>query len=63
MDDPSIKCSEIIKRVRESTHQINDVGQSVYLHLKHLDVLNALKIIRGSGQLNMEDLMTDLQNV
>ena len=63
MDDPNIRCSEIIKRVRDSTHTINDMGQSVYLHLKHLDILNALKIIRGCGHLNMDDLMTDLQNV
>lgn len=64
MDDPTISCSEIIKRVREASHQVNADGISLYLHLKHLDVLNALVIIRGAaGKLNLEELMLDLQQV
>ena len=63
MDNPNIRVSEIIRRVKENSHQINEKGVSVYLHLKHLDVLNALAIIRGSGQINMEELMQDLQQV
>ena len=63
MEDPQIKCTEIIKKVRENSHQVNEKGQSIFLHLKHLDVLNALKLIRGTGMLNIEELMSDLQNV
>lgn len=63
MDDSNIKVSQIIKRVRDASHQVNEKGQSIYMHLKHLDVLNALKIIRGAGLLNMEELMQDIQNV
>jgi hypothetical protein len=63
MEDPNVKCSTIIKRVKESSHQVNEKGQSIFLHLKHLDVLNALRLIRGTGMLNVDELMNDLQNV
>jgi len=59
MDSPTIKCTDIIRKVRESSQQVIN-GQTVYLHLKPLDVLNALKIIRGSGKFKIDELMGDL---
>ena len=63
MQNPQIKVSQLIKNVKESSHQVNDNGVSVFLHLRHLEVLNALLEIRGTGMVNHDELMQDLQNV
>lgn len=49
--------------MRDVSQQTNEQGEKIFLHLKHIDVLNALRIIRGSNELNMDELMADLSNV
>lgn len=51
MDNPEIRPSEIIRRI-ESRHNKK---------LKHLDILNALKAIKGDVKLDKEVLINDLE--
>ena len=46
IENPKISTSEIISRVKMLSQSIDKEGNSLYLHLSHLAVLNALKIIK-----------------
>ena len=43
------------------SHSVNKNGQTLYLHLSHLDVLNALKVIKGEGNFDQKDLQKDVE--
>ena len=50
MEDPEVRPSLIMRRLYEQT------GKKI----RHLDTLNALKMIRGDVRLDMKVLMTDI---
>ena len=53
MDNPDVKPSEIIRKIEQRHNK----------KLKHLDILNALRIIKGDVKLDKELLITDLEQV
>jgi len=61
MEKPDIKIFSLIKKVRDSPkHQVITAnGETHYLHLKHLDILNGLRYIYGENttKVSVSDLM------
>jgi hypothetical protein len=53
MDNESIKVSEIIKKIEANYKKT----------LRHLDILNALKIIRGDVKVDINLIQTDLEHL